>query len=61
MLRRESSSQPKSPEHVPMDVNDDDQDEAILKLNEDELQELQKVNSIKCIEVVHSKTQTRVH
>jgi hypothetical protein len=34
---REASSQPKSPERVPMDVSNDDQDEAIMKLNEDEL------------------------
>jgi hypothetical protein len=33
-----------------MDVIDDDHDEAILKLNEYELRELQKVNSIQCIE-----------
>jgi hypothetical protein len=46
----EASSQPKSPNQVPMDVIDDDHDEAILKLNEYELRELQKVNSIQCIE-----------
>jgi hypothetical protein len=46
----EASSQPKSPDQVPMDVIDDDHDEAILKLNEYELRELQKVNSIQCIE-----------
>ena len=33
-----------------MDVNDDEQDEALLKFNEDELRELQKTNSIQCIE-----------
>jgi hypothetical protein len=33
---REGTTQPKSP----MDVSDDDQDEALLKLNEDELREL---------------------
>ena len=33
----EASSQLKSPEDVPMDVSDDDQDEAVLKLNENEL------------------------
>jgi hypothetical protein len=43
---REATSQPKSP----MDVSDDEQDEALLNLNEDELQELQKTNSIQCIE-----------
>jgi hypothetical protein len=42
----EASSQPKSP----MDVNDDEHDEDLLKLNEDKLQELQKTNSIQCIE-----------
>jgi hypothetical protein len=42
----EGTTQPKSP----MDVSDDDQDEALLKLNEDELRELQKANSIQCIE-----------
>jgi hypothetical protein len=38
----EAASQPKSPEH--------EQDEAILKLNEGELRELLKVDSIQCIE-----------
>jgi lysophospholipid acyltransferase (LPLAT)-like uncharacterized protein len=38
----ETTSQPKSP----MDVSDDEQDEALLKLNEDELRELQKANTI---------------
>jgi hypothetical protein len=33
-----------------MDVSEDKQDEALLKLNEDELRELQKANSIQCIE-----------
>jgi hypothetical protein len=33
-----------------MDVSDNDHDEAFLKLNKDELWELQKVNSIQCIE-----------
>jgi hypothetical protein len=42
----EGTSQPKSL----IDVSDDDQDEALLKLNEDELRELQKANSIQCIE-----------
>jgi hypothetical protein len=32
-----------------MDVSDEEQDDALLKLNEDELRELQKVNSIQCI------------
>jgi hypothetical protein len=48
----EATSQLKSPEHAPMDVSEDEQDEAILKLNEDELRELQKVDSIQCIEVM---------
>jgi hypothetical protein len=42
----EGPSQPKSP----MDVSDNEQDEALFKLNEDELRELQKANSIQCIE-----------
>jgi hypothetical protein len=42
----EASSQPKSPEQAPMDVSEDEQDEALLKLNEDELRILQKVDSI---------------
>jgi hypothetical protein len=46
----EARSQPKSPEHTPMDVSEDEQDEAILKLNEDELCIYQKVDSIQCIE-----------
>jgi hypothetical protein len=33
-----------------MEVSDDEQDEALLKLNEDELRELQKVDSIQVIE-----------
>jgi hypothetical protein len=47
---REAHLQPKSPEQAPMDVSEDEQDEALLKLNEDELRELQKVESIQCIE-----------
>jgi hypothetical protein len=42
---REATSQPKTSE----DVSDDKQDEALLKLNEDKLWELQKANSIQCI------------
>jgi hypothetical protein len=34
---REASSQHKSLEQAPMDVSEDEQDEALLKLNEDEL------------------------
>jgi hypothetical protein len=33
-----------------MDVSDDEKDEALLQLNEDELRELQKTNSVQCIE-----------
>jgi hypothetical protein len=47
---REGSSQNKSQGDAPMDVNDDEQDEANEMLNEDELRVLQKVNSIQCIE-----------
>jgi hypothetical protein len=46
----EASSQAKSPGQAPMEVSDDEQDEALLKLNEDELWELQKVDSIQVIE-----------
>jgi trehalose-6-phosphatase len=46
----EASSRGKSPERVPMEVSDDEQDEALLKLNEDEFRELQKVDSIQVIE-----------
>jgi hypothetical protein len=33
----EAILQPKSPKHAPMDVSEDEQDEALLKLNEHEL------------------------
>jgi hypothetical protein len=46
----EGTLQQKFLEHDPMDVGEDEHDEAILKLNEDELRELQKVDSIQCIE-----------
>jgi hypothetical protein len=46
----EASSQAKSPEQAPMEVSDDEQDEALLKLNRNELRELQKVDSIQVIE-----------
>jgi hypothetical protein len=36
----EASSRGKSLEQAPMEVSDDEQDEALLKLNEDELCEL---------------------
>jgi hypothetical protein len=41
----EASSQAKSPQQAPMEISDDEQDETLLKLNEDELRELQKVDS----------------
>ena len=34
------------PEQAPMEISDNEQDEALLKLNEDELREWQKVDSI---------------
>ena len=40
----------KSPDQVPMDISDEEEDEALLKLNEDELRVLQKVDSIQVIE-----------
>jgi hypothetical protein len=46
----EASSQPKSLEQAPMDVSEDEHDEALAKLSEDELWVLQKVDSIQCIE-----------
>jgi hypothetical protein len=49
-MSRDSSLQAKSPEQAPMEVSDNEQDEALLKLNEDELRELQKVDSIQVIE-----------
>jgi hypothetical protein len=57
----EASLQPKSPEHAPMDVSEDEQDEALLKLNEDELRILQNVDSIQCIEGmrIHPKEASR--
>jgi hypothetical protein len=42
----EGTSQPTSP----MDVSDEEQDDALLKLNKDELHEMQKINSIQCIQ-----------
>jgi hypothetical protein len=42
----EGTSQPMTA----MDVSEDEADEALLKLNEDELRNLQKANSIQCIE-----------
>jgi hypothetical protein len=54
-MSRETSLQPEpsgegTPQPMsPMDVNDGEQDEALLKLNKDELREMQKVNSIQYI------------
>ena len=46
----ELSLQAKSIEQAPLEISDDKQEEALMKLNEDELQRLQKVNSIQVIE-----------
>ena len=46
----DSSLQAKSMEQALAEVSDDEQDEALLKLNEDELRRLQKVDSIQVIE-----------
>jgi hypothetical protein len=35
-----------------MDVSEDEAEEALFKLNEDELRNLQKANSIQCIEAM---------
>jgi hypothetical protein len=53
----EASSQPQSPaqavDDVPVvDLSDDEENEAQLKLNKNELRELKKLNSIKCIELM---------
>jgi hypothetical protein len=42
----EASLRGKSLEQDPMEVSDDEEDESLVKLNEDELRELQKVDSI---------------
>ena len=42
----ELSLQAKSMEQVPMEISDDDKEEALMKLNEDELQQLQKVGTL---------------
>ena len=42
----ELSLQAKSMEQAPMEISDDEQEEALMKLNEDELRQLQKVDSI---------------
>jgi hypothetical protein len=38
------------PDQVPMDISDEEEDEALVNLNEDELRVLQKVDSIQIIE-----------
>jgi hypothetical protein len=53
----EATSQPKASE----DVSDDEQDEALLKLNEDELRELHKANSIQCIEGMRILSKVESH
>jgi hypothetical protein len=49
-LQPEPSGEGTSQPTTAMDVNEDEADEALLKLNEDELRNLQKANSIQCIE-----------
>ena len=41
-----SSEQAKSIEQAPVELSDDEQEEALLKFNEDELRRLEKVDSI---------------
>ena len=49
-LQLEPSGEATSQPVTAMEVSDDEVDEALLKLNEDELHNLQKANSIQCIE-----------
>ena len=49
-LQPEPSGEGASQPNTAMEVSDDEGEEAILKLNEDELRNLQKANSIQCIE-----------
>jgi hypothetical protein len=49
-LQPEPSGEGTSEPTTAMDVSEDEADEALLKLNEDELRNLQKANSIQCIE-----------
>jgi hypothetical protein len=49
-LYPEPSGEGTSEPTTAMDVSEDEADEALLKLNEDELRNLQKANSIQCIE-----------
>ena len=55
----ETISQPRATE----DVSDEEQDEALINLNEDELRELHKANSIQCIEGMRilPKVETRFY
>ena len=46
----DSSLQAKSMEQAPVEFSDDEEEEALLKLNEDELRRLQKMDSIQVIE-----------
>jgi hypothetical protein len=48
-LQPEPSEEGTSEPTTAMDVSEDEADEALLKLNEDELHNLQKANSIQCI------------
>jgi hypothetical protein len=48
-LQPEPSGEGTSQPITAMDVSEDEADEALLKLNEDELRNLQKANSIQCI------------
>jgi hypothetical protein len=49
-LQPEPSGEGTSQPTTTMDVSEDEADKALLKLNEDELRNLQKANSILCIE-----------
>jgi hypothetical protein len=49
-LQPEPSGEGTSEPTTAMDVSEDEADKALLKLNEDELRNLQKANSIQCIE-----------
>jgi hypothetical protein len=48
-LQPEPSGEGTSQSTTAIDVSEDEADEALLKLNEDELCNLQKANSIQCI------------
>jgi hypothetical protein len=49
-LQPEPSGEGTTQPTLSMDVCDEERDEAFLKLNEDELREMQKVNTIQCIQ-----------